>query len=190
MNCVIPFSSRLHHPDLHFPSISRSVTSSRRSWISLIFSPAISLVQATTLSLLDYAGSLLTDVSIFALPYSSPKQLIRSWNMSKPSCKICHHCSYNIYLLSMAHQGQPASSLKFHLALLQFLEHDKPFPVRRPTPLLLSHLISSFLDLLLSGSSVISSGHSLTTLIKVGLSQGMPSALFLVRIGCMSLEAS
>lgn len=127
-------------------------------------------------------GVFLTDVSIFALPYSNPKQLIRSWSMSKPSCKICHHCSYNIYLLAMAHQGQPPSSLKFHLVLLQFLEHDKPFPIRRPTPLLLSHLISSSVDLLLFGSTVISSGHSLTTVIKVGLTQGMPSALFLVSI--------
>lgn len=183
MNCVTPFSSRLHHPDLHFQSTSRSVpSSSGRSGISLIFSPAISWVQATTLSLLDYAGSLLTAVSISALPYSGPKQLITSWNTSKPSCQTCHHCSYSIDLLAVAHQGQPASSRKFHLVLLQFLEHDKPFPVRRPTPLLLSRLISSSLDLLLFGSSVISSGHSLTTLIKVGLTQGMPSALFLVSI--------
>ena len=100
---------------------------------------------------------------------------------------VAHHCTDNTSLLPVAPQAQPASPTlpsHFILVLLQPLEHDEPLPSPGTCSFVVFSPETLFPSrtpyLLLLGSCIISSEHSLTTPIKVGLSQGMPPALFLV----------
>lgn len=130
----------------------------RRSWIYLIISPAVPLVQATTLPLLDHPRILLTGVSISTQS---------GW--SDPGVHYPHPAANSVIIAVIttfpSFRAQPAltsaSSLQFHSCRASVSGAWHAISCRRTTHQLLSRLKSSSPDLLLFSSRVISSEHSL-----------------------------